>query len=512
MEKTDIGVLVSESLQKKLLSNNQTHLLSFLPYIQSEKEKEKYIKQIEETDLELMSNLYSIYKKNKAEKAIHSNDISFIESQFSQENLSNNMSEIIKKGNEEIAQGKIGLLILAGGLGTRLGFEKAKGLFNPQMPSNKSLFEYLCNRFLLSQLLSKERTKDINFKESTLFIMTSKHNHKDITDFFKDNNYFHLKKENVIFFPQNEVCSLDFNGKVINISPSELYQAPDGNGGCFTAMKQNKIIQICKERQIDFINVVSIDNPLFKVLDPLFVGTICLKGKCGINQMGAKFVKKVDVNERVGLFLNFKNHPMMLDYMEVPAELREKRRDNGDLVYNASNILDYLISVNFLDKILNDESRFKELINEFHILKKKFNACYVDEKEKNVKYVKDVDGLKFEIFFNSIFEFAEKEGLLLLEIKREEEFAPIKNKDGETSNTPTITRMKMSNFFKTKYKQVGGEIINDSNDKILEFSLLINFDGETNETFFTKYPYIPKKIDLNNYEKGVYFKNETIEH
>lgn len=511
MEKTDIETRISENLKKKLLSNNQNQLLSFLSYIESEKEQEKFIKQIEETDLELMSNLYSIYKENKAEKIIRSNDISFIESQFSQENLSNELNEIIKKGNEEIAQGKIALLILAGGLGTRLGFEKAKGLFNIQMPSNKSLFEYLCNRFLLSQLLSKERTKNINFKESTLFIMTSQHNHKDITQFFKAHNYFHLKQENVIFFPQNEVCGLDLNGKVINISPSELYQAPDGNGGCFTAMKQNKIIQICKERQIDFINVISIDNPLFKVIDPLFVGTLCLKGKCGINQMGAKFVKKVDVNERVGLFLNFKNHPMMLDYMEVPAELREKRRDNGDLVYNASNILDYLISVNFLDKILNDEAKFKELINEFHILKKKFNACYIDEKEKKINYVKDIDGLKFEIFFNSIFEFAEKEGLLLLEVKREDEFVPIKNKDGESSNTPSITRMKMSNFFKKKYKEIGGEILNDSSEKMLEFSLLINFDGETNHTFFSKHPYIPKKIDLSNYEKGVYFKNEDIE-
>ena len=119
--------------------------------------------------------------------------------------------------------------------------------------------------------------------------------------------------------------------------------------------------------------------------------------------------------------------------------------------------------------------------------------------------------MKFEIFFNSIFEFAEKEGLLLLEVKREDEFVPIKNKDGESSNTPSITRMKMSNFFKRKYKEIGGEILNDSSEKMLEFSLLINFDGETNQTFFSKYPYIPKKIDLNNYEKGVYFKNEDIE-
>ena len=344
------------------------------------------------------------------------------------------------------------MLILAGGLGTRLGYQKAKGMYNIEMPSNKSLFEYLCNRFLASQLLAKERIKDKEYKESTLFIMTSQHNHKDITSFFEEHNYFNLKKDNVVFFPQNEICGLDLNGQVINVLPNELYQAPDGNGGCFTAIKQHNIIKICKERNIEYINVTSIDNPLYKVLDPLFVGLVKAKGKCGKDQMGAKYVKKVDPNEKVGNFLVYKNHPMMLDYMEVPAELREMKKDNGDLVYNACNILDYLISVSFLDKVLNDESKFKELIMQFHILKKKFNICYYDEKENKIIYEKDANGLKFEIFFNSIFEFAEKEGLLLLEIDRNKEFTPVKNKEGEATNTPSITRKKMSNLFKNLYQ------------------------------------------------------------
>ena len=503
MENKEISI--SDSLKEKLSKHNQSQLLSFLPFIESNELKQQYLNQIEKADLDLMTNLFSLYKQDNKENKYDSHNIQFIDSQFPKGSIENE-KEIKQKGFEDIAEGKVALLILAGGLGTRLGYQKAKGMYNIEMPSNKSLFEYLCNRFLASQLLAKERIKDKEYKESTLFIMTSQHNHKDMTSFFEEHNYFNLKKDNVVFFPQNEICGLDLNGQVINVLPNELYQAPDGKGGCFTAIKQHNIIKICKERNIEYINVTSIDNPLYKVLDPLFVGLVKAKGKCGKDQMGAKYVKKVDPNEKVGNFLVYKNHPMMLDYMEVPAELREMKKDNGDLVYNACNILDYLISVSFLDKVLNDESKFKELIMQFHILKKKFNICYYDEKENKIIYEKDANGLKFEIFFNSIFEFAEKEGLLLLEIDRNKEFTPVKNKEGEATNTPSITRKKMSNLFKNLYQQVGGSLLNDSEDKLLEFSFLINFEDETEETFFKKYPKIPKSIDMSKYEKGIYYE------
>jgi UDP-N-acetylglucosamine pyrophosphorylase len=233
------------------------------------------------------------------------------------------------------------------------------------------------------------------------------------------------------------------------------------------------------------------------VLDPFNVGLLLTKGKCGVEQMSAKCLKKNDANEKVGNFLLFKNHPMMLDYMEVPNELKTLTKDNGDLVYNACNILDYLISVKFVKKILHDDNTYKELIKQFHILPKKFKHCEVCGDKGDVVACDNVDGLKFEIFFNSIFEFAGKDGLLLLEIEREKEFAPVKNHEGELTNTPSITRMKMSTLFKKLYTNIGGKLLNDNINNILEFSLLINFNDETHETFFKKYPHIPKEIDMS---------------
>ena len=499
---------IPKEVIEKLKKNNQEQLIENFSKLKTDEEKKNLINQLSKNDFDLMTTLYAMYKKELKEEKYESKDIEPIKSQYSLKDL-NNIDELINKGNEEIYQGKIALLILSGGLGTRLGFDHPKGKYNINMPSKKTLFEFLSNRFLSSQLNSKEKVKNPNltFKESTLFIMTNEKTNSEIENFFKENNYFHLKKENIIFFPQTEICALDLNGKVISLSPSNLYQAPDGNGGCFTAMKNNKIIDICLERKIQFINVTSIDNPLYKVLDPLFIGLTYLKGLSGIDQMSAKFIKKTDPEQKCGNFLIYKNKPLMLDYMEIPNELKYKKRDNGDLFYNTCNILDYLISVNFLKKVLLDDEKMKVLISEFHILKKKFNCCYFNKEKNDFEVINNKDGLKFEIFFNSIFEFAEKEGLLLFEIEEKDEFAPVKNHDGENSNTPSLTRIKMSNLFKKWYKENGGEILNDDEKKILEISFLCSYDG--NNLFSNSQ--IPKSIDMSKVEDGIYFKNSNIE-
>lgn len=493
---------LSKSKEENIIKNGQNHLLEHLQKLKSP-EKEKFISQLEKSDFDLMTFLYAMHKHEQKEKKYSSKLISPIESQYTLPKIKDNLEKILQKGNEKIAEGKIAYLILAGGLGTRLGFDHPKGMYNINMPSNKTLFEYLCNRFLSSQIQAKEFAQNIHFKESTLFVMTSEHNNNETQEFFKKNDFFHINPQNVIFFPQNEICALDLDGKVILNSPSELYQAPDGNGGCFTAIKSHKILEICEERGIEFINVTSIDNPLYKVLDPVFVGLTALFGKKGDEQMSAKYKKKTDPQEKTGIFLNYDGHPMMLDYMEIPDEIRNLRKENGDLVYNASNILDYLISVKFLKKVLLDENMFKKLIKEFHILLKKFKGCYLNNNIYEVK--ENMNGLKFEIFFNSIFEFAQNEGLLLFEVEEENEFAPVKNNNNEKTNNPILTRKKISNLCKKWFKNKGGIIENDDENKLLEFSFLLCYDSEQ---IFKKE--IPKKIDFKNVG-AVYFKNDEIE-
>ena len=467
-----------------------------------------------------MNNLYEQGKNVKTEAVYSSETISKIESQYSLESISSEKDNLTKIGMEYIAQGKIGALILSGGLGSRLGFNHPKGEYNINMPSNKTLFNYLVNRFLGCQLkcweneiIKSEKDKGkIIYKECPLFIMTSTQNDSEVREFFKKNNYFGVKRENIFFFPQGEICALDDEGKILLETPSKVFKAPDGNGGCLLALKKHKIIDECIKRGVEYINIMAIDNPLYKIMDPLFVGTTIVKGKCGKEQMGAKYIKKIDPEQKVGYFLLHNGKPMMLDYMEMPEKLKYEKIENGDLKYNAANILDYLISVEFLKKAMYEENNIKQLLNSFHHIKKKMNCVIYNPENKTFEEKKNYDFNKYEMFLNSIFEFSNKDGLLVMEIIEKDEFAPVKNDATKTSCTAATARVQMSELGKKWFKENGGVIKNDEPNKYLEISFLRSYDGNNLKNLMDKGE-IPKEIDFKDVKEneGIYFKNKELE-
>ena len=506
---------MTEGLPKEIIQKinetKQTHLLEALKKCQTKEEKQNFISQIKSIDFDLMSNLFEQGKNAKLETIYSAESISKIESQYSKESISPEKEKLSQIGIEYIAQGKVATLILSGGLGTRLGFNHPKGEYNIKLPSNKSLFNYFANRFLGCQLMCRQKLKNkkIQFKDCPLFIMTSTQNDADVRDFFKKNKNFGIKNENIFFFPQGEICALDNDGKILLETPTKIFKAPDGNGGCLLALKKHGIIEECIKRGVEFINITAIDNPLYKLMDPLFIGTTISKGKNGKDQMGAKYIKKTDPEQKVGYFLIYKGKPMMLDYMEMPEKLKYAKLDNGDLVYNAANILDYLISVNFLKKALCEEANIKQLLNSFHHVKKKMN-CFVFNKEKNTFEQKNnYEFNKYEMFLNSIFEFSNKDGLLLLEIEEMDEFAPVKNDETKDKCTAATARLQMSNLCKKWFKENGGKILNDSPKKYLEISFLVSYDGSN----LSNNKDIPKSIDFKNVKEGegIYIKNKELE-
>lgn len=503
---------VPKEILEKIKTNNQTHLLEALKKCSTPKEQDDFIAQLKTIDFDLMASLYKLSKNENKTKTFTEASISKIESQYPIESISNEIENLSKIGYEYVAQGKVATLILSGGLGTRLGFDHPKGKFNIGMPSNKTLFNYLANRFLGSQNMCQEKLKDrkdIKFKDSLLLIMTSIHNDSEVREFFKEKKYFGIKEENVIFFSQGDICALESDtGNILLEKPNKIFKAADGNGGCLLALKNHGIIDICLKRGIEFINITAIDNPLYKIMDPLFIGLTVSKGKNGKDQMAAKYIKKTDPEQKVGNFLIYNGKPMMLDYMEVPEKIKYEKLDNGDYAYNAANILDYLISVNFLKSFLLNEQNLKKLYESFHHVKKKME-CALYNKNKNDFEEKNIDFSKFELFFNSIFEFANKDGLLLLEINEQDEFAPVKNDASKDKCTAATARLQMSNLCKKWYKENKGELINDSNKKYLEFSFLLSYDGSD----LFKNSEIPKKIDLKDVKEGegLYFKNNKLE-
>ena len=489
----------------KINKYNQTHLLEALKNCKTPEEKQNLISQIKTIDFELMSNLYSQSLKPKTEVMYTESSISKIECQYSKESIKNEEENLTKIGMEYVAQGKIGALILSGGLGSRLGFNHPKGEYNIKLPSNKSLFNYLVNRFLGCQLSCQERLKEekdkgkITFKDCPLFIMTSTQNDLEVREFFEKNNNFGIKKENIFFFPQGEICALDNEGKILLETPNKVFKAPDGNGGCLLALKKHGIIDECIKRGIEYINIMAIDNPLYKIMDPLFIGTTISKGKCGKEQMGAKYIKKIDPEQKVGYFLLHNGKPMMLDYMEMPEKLKYEKSENGDLKYNAANILDYLISVKFLKKAMYEEENIKQLLNSFHHIKKKMNYWVYNSEKKIFEEKKNYEFNKFEMFLNSIFEFSNKDG-------------PVKNDESKSSCTAATARIQMSELGKKWYKEIGGKILNDDEKKYLEISFLLSYDGKNLRNLMEN-EVIPKSIDFKDVKEneGIYFKNKNLE-
>ena len=496
---------------QKINKTNQTHLLEAIKLCKSNEEKKSLIAQIKDIDFDLMSNLYEQGKNAKLETIYNPSSISKIESQFSKESIAPEKEKLSELGIEYIAKGKVATLILSGGLGTRLGFNHPKGEYNIKLPSNKTLFNYFANRFLGCQLMCRKKlkNKNIEFKDCPLFIMTSNQNDSEVRQFFEKNKYFGVKKENIFFFPQGEICALDNNGKILLETPTKIFKAPDGNGGCLLALKKHGIIDECIKRGIEFINIMAIDNPLYKLMDPLFIGTTISKGKNGKDQMGAKYIKKTDPEQKVGYFLIYQDKPMMLDYMEMPEKLKYAKLDNGDLVYNAANILDYLISVSFLKKAMYEEQNIKKLLNSFHHIKKKMNCVVFNDEKKIFEEKQSYEFNKYEMFLNSIFEFSNKDGLLLLEIEEMDEFAPVKNDETKDKSTPATARLQMSNLCKKWFKENGGKILNDSPKKYLEISFLESYDGS--DLFNNKD--IPKCIDFKDVKEGegIYIKNKELE-
>lgn len=496
MEKLSLNS-TKEEIEKYLSEKNQKKLIDYLKSELEGSEKDKFVQKLREIDFDLLGRLHKSYLEKEKENLDENlakakeREIEPLKDQYSKSDFTEEEQKtIMNLGYEKISEGKVAVLILAGGQGSRLGFDKAKGMYDIKMPSNKSLFEYIGNRFLSSQNLSKKILgKNSNEKNSTLMIMTSKENHKETEEFFMENNYFGIGKENVKLFPQDTLPAIDTDGNVIIKNKFEIFEAPNGNGGCFIALKTHNILNYLKEKQIEYLNVVSVDNPLTKVLDPFFVGLTYHKKEA----MSAKAMPKNYPKEPVGVFVRLNKKPMMIDYADLNETLATLTEPNSDkLVYNASNMLHYLISVDLLMKILDEN--YSDLINDFHIAKKKIPEFNFNSQSTEEKFV-NIPGVKFELFFNSLFLFAEN--LLLFSIDRSEEFAPIKNPDEANSDNPRIAREIMSRLFKKWLSKSNVEFDDNENDGPLEINFLDSYDGEN-------LVHLQKKGKITVGEKGLF--------
>ena len=385
----------------KLEQYNQEHVLKYYDEL-SENEKLELLAQIEATDFSVVTMC------TKEDKEVKKGEISPLAAMQLAE-IEERKDEFRAAGLEAIKAGKVGAVLLAGGMGTRLGSDDPKGMYNIGITKDVYIFERLVSNLL-----------DAVQESSTwihLFIMTSDKNHDATVKFFKDKDYFGYNEEYVTFFMQEMAPAADYSGKVYMEGKGKIASSPNGNGGWFSSMARWGVLDIIENAGIEWLNIFAVDNVLQRIADPVFVGATILNNAA----VGSKVVKKAAPDEKVGVMCLEDGRPSIVEYYELTKEMMEAKDANGDPAYYFGVILNYLFKVNDLKEILNKNMPL-------HIVEKKIP--YMDEDGNFIK-PEEPNGYKFETLVLDMIHLLDS--CLPFEVIRNKEFAPIKNKTGVDS-------------------------------------------------------------------------------
>lgn len=387
--------ITREKMLEKLTKYGQEHLLRYFDEL-TESEQQALLEQIDDTD-------FSVVRVGKSDEV--RGTITPIPCMELDE-INAHRAEFEAAGLEEIRAGKVAAVLLAGGMGTRLGSDGPKGVYNIGITHDLFIFECLFRNLM-----------DVTDKAGNyvhLFIMTSDKNHDATVRFLNEKNFFGYDSSYVHFFRQEMAPAADYNGKVYLEEKWKMSTSPNGNGGWYSSMAKGGMLEIVRESGIEWLNVFAVDNVLQRIADPVFVGATKLSN-CVV---GAKVIKKAAPDERVGVICLEDGHPSVVEYYELTDEMRDALTDDGKPAYNFGVILNYLFRVEDLAEIVNAKMPL-------HVVEKKI-PC-LDANGEHFKPEKP-NGYKYETLILDMIHLLDS--CLVFEVERKREFAPIKNPTG----------------------------------------------------------------------------------
>lgn len=380
----------------KINSTKQRYLSAFV----GKDIPERLEKQLEEMDWSNLDAIHNKEQKRGSFSPLGAMELSEIEA---------NKDKYTAVGIDAIKHCKVGAILLAGGQGTRLGFDKAKGMYNIGETKELYIFEQL--------IANLKKVTSAADAWVPLYIMTSEKNDEQTREFFREHDFFGYNPDYVKFFVQEMVPAVDFDGNVLVEAEDSLAMSPNGNGGWFKSLIKAGYDADIKEKGVEWLNVFAVDNVLQQIADPVFVGATIESGCVS----GAKVVRKVDPYERVGAMCLEDGKPSIVEYYELTPEMAEARDEKGTLLYGFGVILNYLFRV---DKLLEIAEKSLPL----HVVEKK--VSYIDENGVAVK-PETPNAYKFETLILDMVYMMDN--CLSFEVDREKEFAPVKNATGTDS-------------------------------------------------------------------------------
>ncbi|XP_068429512.1 UDP-N-acetylhexosamine pyrophosphorylase-like protein 1 [Clinocottus analis] len=416
-----------EQVRGRLEAAGQAHALQFWPEL-SEAERRGFLQELAQLDLQGLREHCEGAARAAASPAPsldpHMEPVPPESIGSVRKSDEDSLAEWESEGLLRISENRVGVLLLAGGQGTRLGVQYPKGMYDVGLPSGNTLYQIQAERIHKIQELADGK----HGSKCTVpwYIMTSEFTLAPTEKFFKENNYFDLEPSNIVMFEQRMIPAVTFDGKVILQEKGKIAMAPDGNGGLYQALVDNKVLEDMKKRGVEYLHVYCVDNILVKMADPVFIGFCVSKGA----DCGAKVVEKACATEPVGVVCRVRGVSQVVEYSEIQRETAELRGPGGELVFSAGNICNHFFTRAFLQDVAEN---YKGQLKQHVALKK---VAFVDTCGNQVQPTKP-NAIKMEKFVFDVFPFSRN--FVAFEVVRQEEFSPLKNADG-ASDSPTTAR------------------------------------------------------------------------
>ena len=408
-------------LRTRLDAHDQGHLLAFHDQLDAAA-AEALLRQINALDLEQVDSLIEQFVRNEPEQVLPTDlapapYYAYGGRKAGSRGRDFDATACRDAGETLLRGGGVAAFTVAGGQGTRLGWNGPKGTFPATVVTGKPLF-----RCFAEQILAAEQRYGVVIP---WYIMTSPLNDAATRAYFLDNNCFGLRRNDIFMFPQGVMPSFDVaTGRLLLAEKHAIAVNPDGHGGSLRALEASGALEDMRARGIEHISYFQVDNPLVKVIDPLFIG-LHVSADDSSAEMSSKMVAKAEPGEKVGVFATSSGRTMVVEYSDLPAELAEARTDDGGLAYEAGSIAIHLIAVQLVEQ-LTESGR---LALPFHRALKK--VPFIDPATGERVDPSEPNAVKLEQFVFDALPLAR--GSIVVETDRTEEFAPIKNRDGADS-------------------------------------------------------------------------------
>lgn len=395
-----------EEVKLTLEKYKQEHLLDFYDELNSE-EKNILLEEILSTNFEQLKTLYdNSFKDDKIESSSIS-PISYIVSYDLDERKKHFYKTL---GETVIRKGELAVITLAGGQGTRLGYKGPKGCYELDTNPKKSLFEYLCDKL---KYVKEQYGVYLNW-----YIMTNTNNDLQTKKFFEEKSYFNYPKEKIFFFKQDKLPIVTIDGKIILNSIYTLKESSNGNGDVFEAFKKAGLLDTLE--YVKYISISGVDNIILEIIDPLLIGI----AEYNKSQVCAKSIAKENIENKGWIFANVDGKPNIIEPRFLTEEMLNSKNENGKYNYNQINILAHLFTKDAFIKAMDYELPYHRAY--------KRNDYINDEGMKIV--AESPNSFEFEKFIFDVFKYFDN--FTLMEVKKEDEFAPIKAFTGTA--TPEI--------------------------------------------------------------------------